>query len=139
MEQTLQIKERLFTKVDELGRIKIPRKTLNILNIQTGEKLYIYRSGINIILEKSNYKVEKEKVFEQKTIIENGIEYCIEITRIKNSILSDKKGLLRAVDELGRCVIPIEIRKELHISENNILKIYIKDDRIILIKNRRSA
>ncbi len=139
MEQTLQIKERLFTKVDELGRIKIPRKTLNILNIQTGDKLYIYRSGINIILEKSNYKVEKEKVFEQKTIIENGIEYCIEITRIKNSILSDKKGLLRAVDELGRCVIPIEIRKELHISENNILKIYIKDDRIILIKNRRSA
>lgn len=139
MEQTLQIKERLFTKVDELGRIKIPRKTLNILNIQTGDKLYIYRSGINIMLEKSNYKVEKEKVFEQKTIIENGIEYCIEISRIKNSILSDKKGLLRAVDELGRCVIPIEIRKELHISENNILKICIKDNKLILINNCKIA
>ena len=141
MEQILETKEqtKFIIKMDELGRIHIPIQVRKMLNIQEREKLYIYRSGINIILEKSNYKVEKEKVFEQKTIIENGIEYCIEITRIKNSILSDKKGLLRAVDELGRCVIPIEIRKELHISENNILKIYIKDDRIILIKNRRSA
>ena len=99
----------------------------------------MYRSGINIILDKSNYKVEKEKVFEQKTIIENGIEYYIEITRIKNSILSDKKGLLRAVDEFGRCIIPMELRKELHISENNILKICIKDNKLILINNCKIA
>ena len=39
------------------------------------------------------------------------------------------------MDELGICVIPIEIRKELKINENDTFKICIKDNKIILIKN----
>lgn len=139
MEQILETKEqtKFIIKMDELGRIHIPIQVRKMLNIQEREKLYIYRSGINIILEKSNYKVEKEKVFEEKQMINNEMEIHIEISKIKNSIKEDEKGKLRTIDELGNCVIPIEIRKELGIKENNDFKICIKDNKIILIKNRK--
>lgn len=44
---------------------------------------------------------------------------------------------MRVVDELGNCVILIEIRKELKINENDALKICVKDNKIILIKNNK--
>ena len=127
MEQILETKEqtKFIIKMDELGRIHIP--------IQ--EKLYIYRSGINIILEKSDIKVEKEIIYSEKKIIDNDTEIYIQISRIKDSILENSNGNLRVVDELGICVIPIEIRKELKINENDTFKICIKDNKIILIKN----
>lgn len=42
----------------------------------------------------------------------------------------------RKVDELGRIVIPIEMRKELDIKENDSLIAYIDTNRIILEKGR---
>ena len=139
MEQILETKEqtKFIIKMDELGRIHIPIQIRKELNIQEREKLYIYRSGINIILEKSNYKVEREKVFEEKQMINNEMEIHIEISKIKNSIMEDEERKLRTVDELGNCVIPIEMRKELEIKENNDFKICIKDNKIILIKKRK--
>ncbi len=139
MEQMLQTKkqEKLFIRMDELGRIYLPIQIREELKIHQGDKLYVYRSGINIILEKSNFKVEKEKIFEEKKIINHEVEIHIEINKIKNSIMENEKGKLRVIDELGNCVIPIEIRKELGITENNDFKICIKDNKIILIKNRK--
>ena len=137
MEQMLQKPTKFNSKMDELGRIHIPIQIRKELNIQEREKLYIYRSGINIILEKSNYKVEREKVFEEKQMINNEMEIHIEISKIKNSIMEDEERKLRTVDELGNCVIPIEMRKELEIKENNDFKICIKDNKIILIKKRK--
>ncbi len=43
-------------------------------------------------------------------------------------------GIIRKVDELGRVVIPIELRRNLGISEKDSLEIYVDDDRIILKK-----
>lgn len=43
-------------------------------------------------------------------------------------------GIVRKVDELGRVVIPIELRRTLGIEEKDPLEIYIDDDRIILQK-----
>jgi len=43
-------------------------------------------------------------------------------------------GIVRKVDELGRIVLPIELRRNLHIEEKDALEIYIEDDRIILRK-----
>lgn len=139
MEENLQInqQEKLFIRIDELGRIHLPIQVRNKLNIYSRDKLYIYKSGKNIILEKLNFKVEKEKIFEEKKIINHEMEIHIEINKMRNSILEDKKGILRVVDELGRCVIPIEIREELNILGNDIFKIWIKDNKIILIKNRK--
>ncbi len=43
-------------------------------------------------------------------------------------------GIVRKVDELGRVVIPIELRRTLHINEKDSLEIYVDSDRIILRK-----
>ncbi|TDQ34244.1 AbrB/MazE/SpoVT family DNA-binding domain-containing protein [Aureibacillus halotolerans] len=43
-------------------------------------------------------------------------------------------GIVRKVDELGRVVIPIELRRTLEIAEKDALEIYVDDDRIILKK-----
>ena len=43
-------------------------------------------------------------------------------------------GIVRKVDELGRVVIPIELRRTLTIGEKDALEIYVDGDRIILKK-----
>lgn len=43
-------------------------------------------------------------------------------------------GIVRKVDELGRVVIPIELRRTLDIAEKDALEIYVDHDRIILKK-----
>ena len=43
-------------------------------------------------------------------------------------------GITRRIDDLGRIVIPKEIRKNLKIKENEVLEIFIDNDNIILKK-----
>ena len=43
-------------------------------------------------------------------------------------------GVVRKVDELGRVVLPIELRRGLGIAERDPLEIYVDGDRIILKK-----
>lgn len=43
--------------------------------------------------------------------------------------------MFRKVDELGRIVIPIEIRKQLKIDEGNTLNIVVENQKIILEKS----
>ena len=43
-------------------------------------------------------------------------------------------GIVRKVDELGRIVIPIELRKTLNIDVKDALEIFTADDTIILRK-----
>jgi transcriptional pleiotropic regulator of transition state genes len=43
-------------------------------------------------------------------------------------------GIVRKVDELGRLVLPIELRRTLDIGEKDSLEIYVEDEKIILMK-----
>lgn len=43
-------------------------------------------------------------------------------------------GIVRKVDELGRIVIPIELRRNLGIEKEDSLEIYVEDDQIMLKK-----
>ncbi len=43
-------------------------------------------------------------------------------------------GIVRKVDELGRVVLPIEMRRTLDISEKDALEIFVDGDNIILRK-----
>lgn len=43
-------------------------------------------------------------------------------------------GVVRRVDELGRIVIPIELRRNLDIGEKDALEIYVDGSQIILKK-----
>jgi len=43
-------------------------------------------------------------------------------------------GIIRRVDELGRLVIPIEIRNQFNIVEKDPIEIYVDDSSIVLKK-----
>ncbi|MBE6546818.1 MAG: AbrB/MazE/SpoVT family DNA-binding domain-containing protein [Ruminococcaceae bacterium] len=43
-------------------------------------------------------------------------------------------GVVRKVDELGRIVLPIEIRKTLDIQQKDAIEIFTDEDRIVLQK-----
>lgn len=43
-------------------------------------------------------------------------------------------GIVRNVDELGRIVIPKEMRKRMDISSNDPVEIFVEGDKIILTK-----
>lgn len=43
-------------------------------------------------------------------------------------------GIIRKIDDLGRIVIPKEIRNSLKIKENDNLEIYVENDKIVLNK-----
>ena len=43
-------------------------------------------------------------------------------------------GIVRRVDELGRIVLPIELRRTLDIAEKDSLEIYVDGEQIILKK-----
>ena len=43
-------------------------------------------------------------------------------------------GIIRRVDELGRVVIPIEIRNQFNIVEKDPIEIYVEGSRIVLKK-----
>ncbi len=43
-------------------------------------------------------------------------------------------GIVRKVDELGRVVIPIELRRTLQINEKDALEIYVDGEKIVLKK-----
>lgn len=48
-------------------------------------------------------------------------------------------GIVRKVDELGRIVIPKELRKTLMIEEGDSLEIYVDGEQIILKKYERAC
>ena len=43
-------------------------------------------------------------------------------------------GIVRKIDDLGRIVLPIELRRTLEVSERDPLEIFIEDNAIILKK-----
>lgn len=43
-------------------------------------------------------------------------------------------GVIRKVDELGRIVLPVELRNTLNINSGNFLEIFVNEDLIILKK-----
>ena len=48
-------------------------------------------------------------------------------------------GITRKIDELGRIVLPIELRRSLGIGEKDSLEIYVEDEKIILKKYKQSC
>ncbi len=43
-------------------------------------------------------------------------------------------GIVRNVDDLGRFVLPMELRKKLHIKVGDPLEVYVEGEKIILMK-----
>ena len=54
--------------------------------------------------------------------------------RRREAIIVKATGIVRKVDELGRIVLPIELRRTLDIEERDSLEIYLDGDKIVLQK-----
>lgn len=48
-------------------------------------------------------------------------------------------GIIRKVDELGRIVLPIRLRRALDIAERDEVEVYLDDDKIVLRKCEASC
>ncbi|MGH3032154.1 MAG: AbrB/MazE/SpoVT family DNA-binding domain-containing protein, partial [Gaiellaceae bacterium] len=48
-------------------------------------------------------------------------------------------GIIRHIDELGRIVIPIEIRKRFGLAEKDPLEIFVKDETILLSRPKSAC
>ncbi len=68
----------------------------------------------------------KDKIMSNNAIISDGER--------SNKLMMKSTGIVRKVDELGRVVIPIELRRTLGIGEKDALEIYVDGERIMLKK-----
>ncbi len=98
---TLMKSTGIVRKLDELGRIVLPKELRKTMNIEGRDPLEIH--------------VEKDSII---------------ITQYDN--LLGKSGIVRKVDDLGRVVLPKELRKTLKLQTNEPLEVFIDEKRIIL-------
>ncbi len=105
----------IVRKVDELGRIVLPKELRNTMRIAQKDPLEIYVEGESIVLRK--YSSNDENIAN-----ENG------------SFVFVATGIVRNVDELGRIVLPKELRGMLRIGQKDPLEIFVENDTIILRK-----
>lgn len=119
-------------KIDELGRIVIPIEIRNYLGIRLEDKIDILKSGRNIILRKST----NTKKHIRHINVEKGNEVDIQVAYYKDN--GKQNSYIKSINKLGMLAIPLELRKNLDIKEKDSLKICVKDDYIILIKERFS-
>jgi transcriptional pleiotropic regulator of transition state genes len=66
-----------------------------------------------------------------------GYIYCPKNERRKIKMKST--GVVRKIDELGRIVLPIELRRNFDINERDSLEIFVENDFIILKKYELSC
>jgi transcriptional pleiotropic regulator of transition state genes len=52
----------------------------------------------------------------------------------KEGITLKSTGIVRKVDELGRIVLPIELRRTMDIGVKDMVEIFVEDDKIVLKK-----
>lgn len=100
----------IIRKVDELGRFVIPSELRDTLKIVTGDQYEVYTDSGYIILEKYNNEEKR-----------------------------NKGAILKPIDELGRLVIPMEIRENYEIYEKTGLEIYLEGEIIIIKKHERTC
>lgn len=48
-------------------------------------------------------------------------------------------GIVRPIDNLGRIVLPIELRRIMNLNEKDLLEIFVEGNRIVLEKYQRSC
>jgi stage V sporulation protein T len=53
---------------------------------------------------------------------------------VKGDFKMKATGIIRRIDELGRVVIPKEIRRTIHVKEGDPLEIFVGDDGSVMLK-----
>lgn len=106
----------MIRKVDELGRVVIPIEIRNLFELVEKTPVEVFLSGNKIIFE----KFERNK-------------------ELSNRDKSQSLGIIRRVDELGRVVIPKDMRDLLGIEEKTPMEFFIEKNSIIIEKYEKSC
>ena len=61
------------------------------------------------------------------------------VAPVRSTRGATRTGIIRHIDDLGRIVIPIEIRKRFKLGQKDPLEISVKDDVILLSKPQTSC
>ena len=82
----------IIKRVDDLGRIGIPREIRRKLSIEEGAAFEIYVSGENIILQKTSTEAEKRKkwiqqMFHEKRLMERKKGYNFQSFVVQNNTI----------------------------------------------------
>lgn len=87
----------------------------------------------NEILSKKVFDCRVSTLYNDNT--NKPLQGCSEARNGERELAAMKStGIIRKVDELGRIVLPIELRRTLDIEERDELEIFMENDRIILQK-----
>jgi len=81
-----------------------------------------------------NFVTGLDKNFKKLYTISRLRKNCKHIKKILGGNEMKSTGIVRKVDELGRIVLPIELRKVLHIEVRDALEIFVDEGKIILKK-----
>jgi len=96
----------IVRKIDSIGRIVIPKELLDCMFNENEKRLVqiqVSREGSSVVLTKFNSSEDQDSIV-----------------------------LVRKIDDLGRLVIPKEIRDNIFYGDEVRLSFFIKDDSIIL-------
>jgi len=116
-------------RIDELGRIVIPKEIRNNLNIREGESLEIFVDNNSLIMQKFS------KIYSMQDTLNVIIKYISESFNININLYDRDKLLLYTSEELGKLLFikefndMISTRKDMIFDvtiDNNIHKIYSK-------------
>lgn len=93
------------------------------------------------LLNKLNYYRLQKKLLTNNVnnVILREVKRRIRHFRGRSNIFMRSTGIVRKVDELGRIVIPIELRRTLDIEIKDALEIYVNSEEIILKKYQPSC
>ena len=81
-------------------------------------------------------KKKKKKLIKEKEFLKKMIEISNEISELEKEVKEQRaiNGLNRQLDELGRIVIPKDIRDILKLENNDVIEFKLLNDKILLKK-----
>lgn len=81
-------------------------------------------------------KKKKKKLIKEKEFLKKMIEISNEISELEKEVKEQRaiNGLNRQLDELGRIVIPKDIREILKLENNDVIEFKLLNDKILLKK-----
>ena len=81
-------------------------------------------------------KKKKKKLIKEKEFLKKMIEISNEISELEKEVKEQRaiNGLNRQLDELGRIVIPNDIREILKLENNDVIEFKLLNDKILLKK-----
>lgn len=58
---------------------------------------------------------------------------------LKRTVAKDKRHYVRAIDELGRVVVPVEFRRRFGLRDGSPVEMYVEGDRVLLLPYEESC